>query len=100
MAAILPALVVTEITIDYGKMWCRGCRRSLRVVLESTIIRLTNDLGRLIGNLSRARPWGLFERFDYFCDRAHVASERRVATAKLVASLAVVSSIGWLTGFR
>lgn len=96
-AAVVPALVGTELAVDYGKLWRRGRRPSLRVALESTLIRLTNDLGRLVGNFSRGRPWGLFERFDYFCDRVHVVGERRVAITKLVGSLVVVTLIGWFT---
>jgi GT2 family glycosyltransferase len=94
-AAVLLALVGTELVVDYGKLWCRGRRVSLRVALESTIIRLTNDLGRLMGNFSRGRLWGLFERFDYFCDRVHVAGERRVAVTKLVGWLVAVTLIAW-----
>jgi GT2 family glycosyltransferase len=96
--AVVPALVATELAVDYGKLYLRGRRFSLRVVLESTIIRLANDFGRLFGNLSRARPWGLFERFDYFCDGVHIAGERRVATTKLAGALLVVTMIYWLTG--
>jgi len=94
---IIPALVTTDLAVDYGKLWRRGHRGSLRAVAESTLVRFSNDLGRLVGNLSRGRLWGLFERFDYFCDRVHVAGERRVAIAKLVGSLAVVTLVGWLT---
>jgi len=94
VAAVVLALVGTELAVDYGKLWRRGRRPLLRVALESTIIRLSNDMGRLAGNYSRGRLWGLFERFDYFCDGVHVAGERRVAIVKLVGSLVAVSLIG------
>lgn len=94
-AVMAAAIVGTEFVVEYGKLWRRGRRPQLCVALESAIIRLSNDLGRLAGNLSRGRPWALFERFDYFCDRVHVAGERRVALTKLVGSLIIVSLIGW-----
>jgi GT2 family glycosyltransferase len=93
----VPALTGVEFAVDYGKLWCRGRKPDLRSSLESTIVRLTNDCGRLMGNLSRGRLWGLFERFDYFCDGVHIASERRVALVKLLGTIALLNLIQHLT---
>jgi GT2 family glycosyltransferase len=93
----LPAILGVELAADYGKLWRRRQRPGLRASLESTLVRLANDCGRLMGNLSRGRFWGLFERFDYFCDGVHIASERRVAIVKLIGTAAVLSLIGYLT---
>jgi GT2 family glycosyltransferase len=93
----VPAIVGVELAVDYGKLWRRGQRPAIRVALESTFVRLANDCGRLIGNLSRGRLWGLLERFDYFCDGVHVASERRVAVVKLLGAIAVLGLITYFT---
>lgn len=55
---------------------------SFRKAFVSMTVRASNDLGRLIGNMSRKRLNGLFERFDYFCDGKHVKHEKKWALIK------------------
>lgn len=94
--AALPVCFGVEIGVDYAKLRFRGCRVSVRVAIESTLIRLANDLGRLAGNLSRGRVGGLLERFDYFCDGVHVGTERQVAVTKFIISVGLLTFIGSL----
>ena len=54
-------------------------------------IRGTNDTGRLLGNLSRWRIHGIFERFDYFCTGESIKYERKMAFMKMTLHLASVS---------
>jgi GT2 family glycosyltransferase len=91
--AAFPVGFGVEIGVDYGKIRYRGSRIPVRVAVESTMIRLANDLGRLAGNLSRGRAWALLERFDYFCDGIHVRHERHVAVTKFVVSAGLLTLI-------
>ena len=54
-------------------------------------IRGTNDTGRLLGNLSRWRIHGIFERFDYFCTGESIKHERKMAFMKMTLHLTSVS---------
>lgn len=94
--AAFPVGLGVEIGVDYAKLRLRGRRVSVRVAIESTLIRLANDLGRLAGNLSRGRTGGLLERFDYFCDGVHVRNERQVAVTKFIVSVGLLTLIGSL----
>src|SRR5207245_2145928 len=58
----------------------------LRVSAEATLVRLSNDLGRVLGNFSRRRL-GFMERFDYFTTGESIGYERKVAIVKLVSFL-------------
>ncbi len=80
----LIAAFAIELGVDYVKLRLRGQRISPRTSAEGTVVRLSNDLGRVVGNFSRGRPYALGERFDYFCTGESIASERRVAGAKLL----------------
>jgi GT2 family glycosyltransferase len=95
LAACL-VFISVELVSDYSKLWSRGRRPSIRTSCESSAIRVVNDLGRLFGNLSRGRVWGLLERFDYFCDGVHVGGERRVAIAKFAISTTLATLIAWV----
>lgn len=87
---LLIALAV-ELGIDYAKLRLRGQPVDLRTSAEATFVRLSNDLGRLVGNLSRGRLHSLGERFDYFCTGESIRAERIVAGAKLAALIAAVT---------
>jgi GT2 family glycosyltransferase len=56
--------------------------------IEATIIRSSNDLGRVVGNLRRWNMAGFFERFDYFTTKESIGFEREVAFSKFMLFLA------------
>ncbi len=82
--AVLMAMMTVEFGVDYGKLVARGARVGIRTSMEATLVRMINDLGRLVGHVRAARIAGLCERFDYFGTGEGVGYERRVATAKLI----------------
>ena len=81
---------VVELGVDYLKLRLRGRRVTLRTSVEGTVVRLSNDLGRVVGNLSRGRPHAIGERFDYFCTGESIRAERLVAGAKFAALLLMI----------
>lgn len=60
-------------------------RGSLRTGAEAALVRLSNELGRLAGNLRRGRINGICERFDYFTTGESISYEREVAALEFVA---------------
>ena len=80
---VLGAALV-EFVVDFAKLRLRGQSVPPGVAMESTLVRLSNDLGRLCGNISRWHPQALLERFDYFCTTESIRYERWVAGSKTV----------------
>lgn len=81
-AKLLCSTVGADFLIDYAKLLLRGSTVSPRVSMEATVVRLSNDLGRLFGNARAGFPLKRLFRFDYFGTRESVAYERKVAAAK------------------
>lgn len=59
-------------------------RGSLRTGAEAASVRLSNELGRLAGNLRRGHLNGICERFDYFTTGESISYERKVAAFEFV----------------
>jgi glycosyltransferase involved in cell wall biosynthesis len=74
--------VASEFVVDYAKLRRRGLVPSFLDAAESVLIRLSIDLGRILGNASRFRPSGFLEHFDFFYTGEHISYERRVAAIK------------------
>lgn len=53
------------------------------MAVEADLVRLSNDLGRILGNARRGHLLGLTERFDYFVTGESLSYERRVTKLKL-----------------
>ena len=49
--------------------------------VEAALVRLSNELGRFVGNIKRAH-FGICERFDYFTTGESIPYERKVAAQK------------------
>ena len=68
-------------------------RVSLLVAIEATLVRLSNDVGRILSNARRGHLSGLTERFDYFVTGESLPYERKIAASKftlfVIAALAV-----------
>ena len=73
-----------EILMDGLRMRLAGKNQGVFVSLQATLIRLSNDLGRISGHVRKARIQGLTERFDYFMTGEHVKYERKVASIKFM----------------
>lgn len=58
--------------------------------IESAVVRLSNDLGRLAGILSRRDMSLLLARFDYTCTGAFTVFDRRVSRARFILHVAAV----------
>ena len=65
---------------------------SARSSAEATLVRLSNEAGKLAGVLRHGELSCLFARFDYFGDGATVRFERAVAAAKLSAPAALAAA--------
>jgi hypothetical protein len=91
----LMASVTSEFLVDFVKLRRRGVAVSFFAASESVLIRLCIDFGRVLSNLSRLRPRGFFEHFDFFCSGQHVRYERRVAAIKtaIVVSTVVAAAL-------
>ena len=59
------------------------------VAAESSLVRAVNDFGRFAAHVRNCRLAGFMERFDYFCDGCHVASERKWGAVKFSWSVAL-----------
>jgi len=57
---------------------------SVLTCFEATVVRLSNDLGRILGNLRRGHLLGFTERFDYFATGESLLYERKVAVSKFL----------------
>jgi GT2 family glycosyltransferase len=55
---------------------------SFRTGVESSLVRLSNEVGRVIGNLQRGHVGGFCERFDYFTTGKSIPYERKAARTK------------------
>jgi hypothetical protein len=66
-----------------------GKNQSMVVSIQATLIRLSNDIGRILGHIKHARIQGLTERFDYFMTGEHIKYERKVALTKFLVYVAL-----------
>ncbi len=62
----------------------RKQRAGLLTSIEATPVRISSDMGRLMGNLSRRHLRGFGERFDYFATGESIEYERKVAVSKFL----------------
>jgi hypothetical protein len=83
---IVCGIVVGEFFGEWLKLGILKKEYSVSRSFVSMTIRASNDMGRLVGNISRKRINGLFERFDYFCDGKHIKHEKKWALIKFVMS--------------
>lgn len=88
---LLLGILIGETAGEWTKLAATKKDMSITIAIESGIIRAFNDLGKLIGNLSRGRLIGFFERFDYFCDGKHIKNERKWAFVKFSLYISFIS---------
>lgn len=81
---IFSCILLSDVTGEYLKIAIHKQSYSPLLAIESSFVRLSNDLGRFVRNLQQFRLKGIGERFDYFCTGEHVKGERIWASIKLL----------------
>jgi len=69
-----------------------------RTAIESSMVRFSNDLGRVRAVVESFKPWRITERFDYAATGEWIGGERRWSLLRLVIQLGLVSLILILWG--
>ena len=77
-------VVISEFTAEQIRVKIRHPNSSLRDSIEATIIRLSNDLGRLAGSLRDKDAPVFFTRFDFFVTKESISFERKIAMIKFI----------------
>ena len=85
---VIPTFIILSFVADFfwESISVKLIRPSAKIisVIEGAIVRISNDLGRLIGNLSRRWFGGFLERFDYFMTGESIKFEQKIAGAKFI----------------
>jgi GT2 family glycosyltransferase len=76
------AAIALEFLMDGIRMRRAGKNQTLSVSIQATLIRLSNDMGRIAGHLRRLHFFRITERFDFFVTAEHIQYERKVAFLK------------------
>jgi GT2 family glycosyltransferase len=71
-----------EFLMDGIRMRRAGKNQNLQVSIQATLIRLSSDMGRIVGHIRHLHFLGITERFDYFMTGEHIQYERKVAFFK------------------
>ena len=91
---ILLGIVVGELFVEFIRMLIyKGIAQS-RFALEASLIRGSNDIGRLtMQMIYLKRIKGFCERFDHFCDGKHISYQRIWAGLKFLAFITLSISL-------
>jgi glycosyltransferase involved in cell wall biosynthesis len=84
-------VALVEFLAEGIRLKMRWGKISPSAALEATLVRVSNDVGRLAGHLKRRHLLGFAERFDYFMTGESKAYERRVAVSKFSLYMAVTA---------
>ncbi len=71
-----------ELLMDGLRMKVTRKKQAAIVSVQATLIRLSNDLGRLAGHFKNLHMLGITERFDYFMTGEHIRYEQKIGLAK------------------
>lgn len=75
---------IAEFGGEVVRLATRSKKSNLLASIEATLVRISNDIGRLAGNIKRRSLLGIGERFDYFTTRESIQYERKVAISKFL----------------
>ena len=82
---------------DWVTEWIRLCTaKSIRnpiIAIESSLVRFSNDLGRVRAVLESFKPWRITERFDYSTTGEWIGGERWWNLLRVVIQFSLVTSI-------
>lgn len=93
LAATAGGAVLGEFFAEWAKQAVIKKNFSPVTAIESSLVRASNDLGRIAGHIKKIRPAGMMERFDYFGDGKHVRHEKIVAAIKFAAFMAFTCAL-------
>lgn len=100
VAGIWAGLVVcSEFGVEQAQVRSHHPDSSVCAGLEAAAIRISNQLGRFLGPLSRGDVHCIFRRFDYICTGEWMPAEQKFARAKFamfVGSVPLACWLGWL----
>ena len=98
MAGIWVGLVIcSEFAIEQVRARVNHPGFTALDAFESAAIRLSNELGKFLGPLSRRDVTCMFKRFDYFCTGESIPFERKISRAKFAMFSASVPIAYWLS---
>ena len=107
---ILPLIILTDTPLwkpifasfglifgDWVTEWIRLCTvKSIRnplIAIESSLVRFSNDLGRVWAVFESFKPWRITERFDYVTTGEWIGGERRWNLLRVVIQFSLLFSI-------
>ncbi len=76
-------VITSEFIVERLRVKIRFSNSKLLDSFEATVIRLSNDLGRLVGCLCR-KDMPFCTRFDYFITKESIPFERKIAKTKFI----------------
>jgi GT2 family glycosyltransferase len=88
VAVLLVLVGLIEFVAEAVRLRFRQQRGSLQTSIEATLVRISNDVGRIMGNLRRGHLLCFGERFDYFATGESIRYERKVAVSKFLLFIA------------
>ena len=92
MAGIWVGLVIcSEFAIEQVRVRINHPGFTVFDAFESAAIRLSNELGKFLGPLSRRDVTCMFKRFDHFCTGESIPFEKKISKAKFAMFSASVS---------
>ena len=98
MAGIWTGLVIcSEFVIEQVRARINHPGFTVRDAFESAVIRLSNELGKFLGPLSRRDVMCMFKRFDYFCTGESIPFEKKISRAKFAMFSVSVPIAYWLS---
>jgi glycosyltransferase involved in cell wall biosynthesis len=86
-------VVFSEFVVELSRVKTRYPNSSVRDAFEATVVRLSNDLGRVVGSLRRGDITGFLKRFDYFMTKESVSFERKIALTKFIPFLFSITAM-------
>ena len=98
MAGIWVGLVIcSEFAIEQVRARINHPGFTVFDAFESAAIRLSNELGKFLGPLSRRDVTCMFKRFDYFCTGESIPFEKKISRAKFAMFSVSVPIAYWLS---
>jgi GT2 family glycosyltransferase len=88
VAIFLGLVGLIEFGVEAVRLRYRQRPSGLLTSIEATLVRLSNDLGRIAGNIGRKHLLGFGERFDYFATGESIRYERKAAVPKFLLFIA------------
>lgn len=82
--AFFGLVALIEFGAEAVRLRYRKPRASLLTSIEATLVRISNDLGHITGNMRRRHLLSFCERFDYFATGESIRYERKVAIPKFI----------------